>query len=165
MASSKLGLFGFLLIIASVLFTEFKDVSAVHPFGSTEQCIALPVNISFHQNMFKHDHYCRVIGVVIMFWTLINYIAGCLLCSFAKSLPAVYGSVRANYIYSSVQYTYRFCRGLCGEQELETITYRGQRIKRFSYLNFTHLFPKLTKEMKPPVRVNRQRKTETKRNC
>ena len=33
-----------------------------------------------------------------MFWTLINYIAGCLLCSFAKSLPAVYGSVRANYI-------------------------------------------------------------------
>ena len=98
MASSKLGLFGFLLIIASVLFTEFKEVSAVHPFGSTEQCIALPVNISFHQNMFKHDHYCRVIGVVIMFWTLINYIAGCLLCSFAKSLPAVYGSVRANYI-------------------------------------------------------------------
>ena len=48
--------------------------------------------------MFKHDHYSRVIGVVIMFWRLINYIAGCLLCSFAKSLPAVYGSVSANYI-------------------------------------------------------------------
>ena len=54
--------------------------------------------MSFHQNMFKHDHYSRVIGVVIMFWRLINYIAGCLLCSFAKSLTAVYGSVSANYI-------------------------------------------------------------------
>ena len=57
---------------------------------------------------------------------------------------------------SSVQCTYRFCRRLCGEQELETITYRGQRIKQFSYLNFTHLFPKLTKEMK--LRVNKRRK-------
>ena len=33
-----------------------------------------------------------------MFWRLINYIVGCLLCSFAKSLTAVYGSVSANYI-------------------------------------------------------------------
>ena len=98
MASSKLGLFGFLLIIASVLFTEFKEVSAVHPNLAQLSNAWLYTLISFHQNMFKHDDYSRVIGVVIIFWRLINYIAGCLLCSFAKSLPAVYGSVSANYI-------------------------------------------------------------------